>query len=1301
MASKFYPLSKSLVLLTCSCLLSLFSFSQNQIVIENTQTGSPISEWGVPDFRDNRIAGFSTKMSLNKGETASFKISSEAGASFTLKIYRLGYYGGNGARLVADLGTIPGTAQPAGNFDPVTGLLDCDNWSVALTWNIPTTAVSGFYIAKMERTGGGSNHVAFVVRDDASNADLYLQVPDATWQAYNGYGGNSLYDGTTAFPSGHAVKVSYNRPFFPYNTMFNSEAKEADWYMNAVYPMIRWLERNGYDMSYAASNDIATKPSLLLNHKVFVSVGHDEYWSKEQRENVEMALNAGIHLAFFTGNEVYWKTRWENQSDGEHRTLVCYKEGLMGDGSVGERVCGTKCDASSTEWTGLWRTGADYDAGRPENALVGQISWTETDAAIQVPSKYKNLRFWRNTGVAGLADGQVATLAPNTLGFEWDYEQYNEFYPEARITMSSTMVGNLNHKLSLYRHSSGAWVFGAGTVQWSWGLDGEHLGGPNVVSSDMQQATVNLFADMGVQPATLQGGLTPATMSTDASAPSSVIIFPTNGSSIPASAPVTITGTATDAGGVVAGVEVSTDGGATWKQAELDKLDIGVNWSFTWTPSAEGTATIKTRAFDDSGNKEIPGPGTTITIGPAVCPCTIFTSTNVPAKPWNNDGQGGIELGVKFQASQDGFITAIRFYKGEGASGTNTGSLWTSTGTLLGRVVFTNETTSGWQQMELSTPVAITAGVTYLVSYHNSNGDYAATNPFFTEATINGPLRALASGEEGPNGVYAYTASPTFPTNASQTNNYWVDVVYTRENGNAAPVLITQPVDQAVCVGDTVMFRSTANGQPVPTVQWQSSTDSMNWTNIGGATDSILSFIADVDDHHKQYRAVWSNEEGQAESEVATLSVNALPALSGPLQVSTNSAVVFSYTPTSTVAGTVFTWTRAAVAGISNPASSGPGGISEQLINTTSAPIDVVYVYTLDANGCTQTQSLVVTVNPASDCGVNSSITSKFNHHTIPAGRFIWFNSSLKLKKLDKKKDRSPAVIHVSNSWINFKANGRDYKLRVPDSYIRFDKDVQTASAAFVNNRWEIVVPIGYDKDVFMGGLAYKVPRNLPGHIKNVKWTSDISLSKGVEISWRWAAATYTQLGTHDKLDVKPSDDKKGGPHHHGNHVGTPENFISYLVPGASSNGKKDFVGKYSPRKKIHCKNKNDHSQHDDHDDGDDGDDDDDDGKPITRLIRKIRSLVPLAALNQGNHKLEINVSPNPSNNHFNLTISSKAGGPSTVIVTDILGIVRERYEKVNANTTLQVGAQLRAGVYFIAVLQGNQRRTVMVVKAL
>ncbi len=429
--------------------LSVFSFAQNPIVIENANAGNPIAEWGVPDFRDNRIAGFRTKMSLNAGETVRFKINVQGGANYTLKIYRIGYYGGNGARLMADLGTRAGDIQPGGISDPATGSLDCSNWSEAAAWAIPASAVSGFYIAKIERAGGGSNHIAFIVRNDASHSDLYLQFPDATWQAYNGYGGNSMYDGNTAWPAGHAVKVSYNRPFFPYNSLFNTDGRQADWYMNATYPMIRWLERNGYDITYTSCNDVARNGSRLLNHKVFVSIGHDEYFSKDQRANIEAARNAGVHLAFFTGNEVYWKTRWENNNGGEDRTLVCYKEGLMGDGSLGERVCGTKCDPSA-EWTGLWRTGGNYDAGKPETGLVGQISWVEYPAEIAVPFSYKKLRFWRNSAVANLTTGQTASLGVNTLGYEWDFEQpaYASSNPNGRITMSSKTINNLTHKLS-------------------------------------------------------------------------------------------------------------------------------------------------------------------------------------------------------------------------------------------------------------------------------------------------------------------------------------------------------------------------------------------------------------------------------------------------------------------------------------------------------------------------------------------------------------------------------------------------------------------------------------------------------------------------------------------------------------------------------------------------------------------------------------------------------------------------------------------------------------------------------------
>ena len=139
---------KRLLLLLFALALVLKSFAQNPIVTENALPGNPISEWGVPDFRDNRIAGFSTKMSLNSGETVRFKIDVQSGATYTLKIYRIGYYGGNGARLIQNLGTLSGTVQPAGISDPVTGMLDCGNWSESASWTIPAISCFRFLYCK-------------------------------------------------------------------------------------------------------------------------------------------------------------------------------------------------------------------------------------------------------------------------------------------------------------------------------------------------------------------------------------------------------------------------------------------------------------------------------------------------------------------------------------------------------------------------------------------------------------------------------------------------------------------------------------------------------------------------------------------------------------------------------------------------------------------------------------------------------------------------------------------------------------------------------------------------------------------------------------------------------------------------------------------------------------------------------------------------------------------------------------------------------------------------------------------------
>jgi uncharacterized repeat protein (TIGR02543 family) len=764
---------------------------QNPVAVENALTGNPASEWDVSGAGDPSIQGFATSMSINTGGTIDFKIDVQATTNYSIKIYRLGYYGGDGARLIADLGNaFVGTQQPAPLYDAVTGKTDCSNWSVSASWTA-SNAVSGVYLAKLSRNDNPSlsSHITFIVRDDAGNADILFKTADATWQAYNAYGGNSLYvnnSGTPVPGFNHATKVSYNRPFITRDGGGGGGAAE-DWLFNAEYPMIRWLERNGYDVSYTTDVDMdqVTTPITPLIHKILLSVGHDEYWSASERAAFETARNNGVHLAFFSGNEVYWKTRWEDNN----RTLVCYKEGTLG-----ENVCQTDCDPDPNIWTGLWRTGCDFtdntDGCEPENALTGQISWALGTGSIEVPDTYKDLRFWRNTSIAALTTGQTVVLPDGTLGYEFDFEQYFDSYPGGRVTLSNTNLVGQNHKLSLYRHSSGALVFGAGTVQWSWGLDEVHDRGNNPASLDMQQATINLLADMGVQPATIETGSL-AIASNDLIAPVTTISTPVNAATLSQNTPVSIAGTAVEAVGVVAGVEVSTDGGTTWQLASGT-----TNWTYTWTPTAQGAYVIQARAFDDLGNLEVPASGQAnyvdVTVGPPGtfnCPCSIWDPlTTVPLTPNEQDATAN-ELGVKFRSAVAGYITGLRFYKGNQNTGTHTGNLWTTTGQNLGTVIFTGESASGWQEATFSAPIAINANTTYVASYHTTSGYYSEDENYFSTGPgaagiVNGPLLAIPNSDaDGPNSVYTNSATSAFPNLTFLASNYYVDVVFETSTG--------------------------------------------------------------------------------------------------------------------------------------------------------------------------------------------------------------------------------------------------------------------------------------------------------------------------------------------------------------------------------------------------------------------------------------------------------------------------------------------------------------------------------------
>ncbi|WP_322766861.1 N,N-dimethylformamidase beta subunit family domain-containing protein, partial [Frankia sp. Cr1] len=280
----------------------------NPIACENTKTGSPQSEWDTTGTGDDTIQGFSTDISVNAGSTVHFKIKTSASA-YRIDIYRLGWYGGDGARKMATVNHSGVQSQPACLFYTATNLTDCGNWAESTSWAVPGSAVSGVYVAKLTRTDtNADNHIVFVVRNDTSHSDVLYQTSDTTWQAYNSFGGASLYPG----PIGRAYKVSYNRPF----TTRGDVPEGRDFVFANEYPMIRFLERNGYDVSYASGVDTDRYGSLLTNHKTFLSVGHDEYWSGQQRANVEAARDAGVNLAFFSGNEVYWKTRWEPSTEG-------------------------------------------------------------------------------------------------------------------------------------------------------------------------------------------------------------------------------------------------------------------------------------------------------------------------------------------------------------------------------------------------------------------------------------------------------------------------------------------------------------------------------------------------------------------------------------------------------------------------------------------------------------------------------------------------------------------------------------------------------------------------------------------------------------------------------------------------------------------------------------------------------------------------------------------------------------------------------------------------------------------------
>src|SRR4029077_1585852 len=195
-----------------------------------------------------------------------------------------------------------------------------------------------------------------------------------------------------------------------------------------------------------------------------------------------------------------------------------------------------------------------------------------------------------------------------------------------------------------------------------------------------------------------------------------------------------------------------------------------------------------------------------------------------------------------------------------------------------------------------------------------------------------------------------------------------------------------------------------------------------------------------------------------------------------------------------------------------------------------------------------------------------TTITSNFNGTPIAPGDFIWFNTVLKVQGLGTK----PVTVGFAGS-ASFTVNGTPYVVPVPSAIINFSPSVNVATTAFCNGQWVTTVPLsGLVGNVFLDAMVLQAPTpgGFPSGIHDVTWQGMFfSLTPGLKVQWQWAGAVYhgANFGAdYNALGVKPVDDNKASAYQNSDHAGTPENFRSYVVGGATGGGGSNSTGSYS-----------------------------------------------------------------------------------------------------------------------------------------
>jgi hypothetical protein len=420
----------------------------NPIVLENSAAGA--SGWAATSTPQENINGYASEVSVLPGAVLHLHVSSAPASRYRVEIYRLGWYDGAGARLMACVpscgGDEAGTAYPTPSPNPQTGEVVA-GWPVTDTVPIGGDWTSGYYVARLVRTSGYragyAADVPFIVRETpGTDSTILVVAPVNTWEAYNGWGGKSLY----AYNSGGvaATEVSFDRPFTTSTAMLPFRYE---------YPLVRFLERGGYDVSYTTDADVDADPGELLTHQLVITAGHDEYWSSTMRDAYEAARDAGTNLAFLGANTGYWQMRYadDRRAIVEYRSAAADPEPDPASKTVRFRDLQPprpECSLLGVESTGFGS----------EDTVVAPFDVVVADGAAADP--------W--LAGTGLHPGSVV---PGIGGYEWDSIQPGCTHPGLKLLFHGNSGGEPLDAVR-YTARSGARVFSAGSIDFAWGLDG-------------------------------------------------------------------------------------------------------------------------------------------------------------------------------------------------------------------------------------------------------------------------------------------------------------------------------------------------------------------------------------------------------------------------------------------------------------------------------------------------------------------------------------------------------------------------------------------------------------------------------------------------------------------------------------------------------------------------------------------------------------------------------------------------------------------------------------------------------------